>query len=210
MKINDIPLFKDIDISTMNYHIKSYADKSIIILTGDKSTHYSILLKGSAIMQYINEDGQLMTIAEFNEGQTFGGNRLFCEDNHYPMTITSKGSSSILYVEKETIIELCQKNRTFLIKFLNDVASKSDILSKNIRKLKFLTIEELVIQRLTSEKSKAQSNTFTMNISKKEWAESLGIQRTSLSRTLQKMQKKGWLKYKNHQYELIDTGIFGD
>lgn len=210
MKIEDIDLFKDVDISKMNHYIKHYADKSIIILSGDKSTHYAIILKGSAIMQHINEEGQLMTIAEFNEGETFGGNRLFCDDNHYPMTISSKGSSSILYIEKESILELCQQNRSFLVKFLGDVADKSDILSKNIRRIKFLTIEELIIKRLTLEKAKHKSNSFTMKLSKKEWAESLGIQRTSLSRALQKMQNKGWLKYKNHHYELIDSNVFKD
>jgi biotin operon repressor len=53
-----------------------------------------------------------------------------------------------------------------------------------------------------------QSVSFDLKISKKEWAEQLGIQRTSLSRALQKMQKKGWLSYKNHHYQLLNYEIF--
>lgn len=206
--IQQIPLLENIDMSDINYHIKDYADKNMIIQAGEKSTHYAILLKGQAVMQYINEQGQLMTIATFKKGETFGGNRLFCNNNHYPMTITSKGQSQILYIDKLSIIELCHQDKKFLIHFLRDVADKSDILSKNIRALKFITIEKQIINRLAREKQKHQSCTFTMTISKKEWAENLGISRTSLSRTLQNMYKKGWIEYKNRSYKLLEPERF--
>ncbi|WP_240839553.1 Crp/Fnr family transcriptional regulator [Acidaminobacter sp. JC074] len=206
MTIHDLDMFKDVE--SINYHTETYSDKAIIKLSGDQVDGLGIVLEGQALMQYINEEGQLMTITDFSPGQTFGGNRLFCNDNTIPMTITAKGTCVISYVSKETILELCQTNQHFLIHFLKDLSSKSDILSSNIRQIKFVTIEDQIIHYLTSEMKKRNAMSFELAISKKEWAEQLGIQRTSLSRTLQKMQKKGWISYKNHHYQLINHEIF--
>ncbi len=206
MTIYDLPMFKE--VNNVKHHTHTYSNGTIIKLSGDMIEALAIIIKGQAIMQHINEEGQLMTIATFSKGETFGGNRLFCDDNTIPMTITAKEECIVQYVSKETILELCQSNKNFLIHFLKDVSTKSDILSSNIRRLKFVTIEEQIIHYLSNEMKRNDCSSFDIKMSKKEWAEKMGVQRTSLSRALQKMQKKGWIQYKNHHYQLLNHEIF--
>ncbi len=202
----NLSLFKTIEEVQFSQH--TYADKSIIKLTGEPNFHLGIIITGEAVMQHITVDGQLMTVTTFKEGETFGGNRIFCNNNRFPLTIIAKGETKVAYISKEEILNLCQTNQHFLIEFLKDVADKSDILSRSIKNTKFLSIEEQIIRFLTQQMKLNKSTSFDLNISKKEWAEQLGIQRTSLSRTLQKMQQKGWLSYKNHHYQLLNYEIF--
>jgi len=206
--LETIPMFQTVDLSKLHYFKKTYLEKSIIKFSGDTSESFGVILYGEAVIEHIDSEGNLMTVASFKAGATIGGNRMFASDNAFPMTISAKQKTEMLYIDKETIIELCQSNRVFLECFLRDVANKSDLLSHRIRSLKFVSIEDQIINFLKKEKLSNNSNIFDLKISKKEWAERMGIQRTSLSRALQKMKKKGWLSYKNHHFELINSEIF--
>jgi len=207
-KLNQLPMFKNIDLSPIKYTSKHFTSKSIIRLSGDISKSLGIILNGEAIIEHINSQGQLMTVASFKKGDTIGGNRMFADDNAFPMTISAKEDTTILFITKDVVLDLCQKDLNFLEHFLKDIANKSDILSRRIKSLKFVSIEEQVITFLSKQMRLNKSYTFEIKISKKEWAETMGIQRTSLSRTLQKMKKKGWLLYKNHHFELLNYDIF--
>lgn len=206
--LHQLPMFRNIDLSLIQYTSKHYTSKSIIRLSGDISKRLGILLKGEAIIEHINSEGHLMTVASFKRGDTIGGNRMFADDNAFPMTISAKEDTEILFIDKEVVLKLCQEDRTFLEYFLKDIANKSDILSRRIKSLKFLSIEEQIIAFLKKQMALEDSPIFDIKISKKEWAELMGVQRTSLSRALQKMKKKGWLLYKNHHFELLDLNIF--
>lgn len=201
-------LLKSVDLDRLIYTEKKYADKSIIKLAGTPNQYLALVYKGEAIMQHIGIDGQTMVVASFSEGSTFGGNRLFCENNAFPLTIFAKGETTIIYIEKDQVLNLCQCDKNFLIEYLKDVADKSDILSKKIKSATFVTLEEQIINYLKRQAASSKSLEFDMTISKKEWAEELGIQRTSLSRALQRMKQKGWLLYKNHHYVLLNNEIF--
>lgn len=208
MTFEHIAILKDINMSETDYFIRHHDKGNIIFLSGEITEHLAIIIHGQAAIQHINEEGQLMTLNVFTPGQTFGGNRLFASDRRYPLTVIAKEATDIMYISKETILRLCQDYQSFLISFLEDVASKSDILSQNIRATHFMTIEDQVVSYLSKQVKLQGSYDVHLNISKKEWAEKMGIQRTSLSRVLQKMQKKGWLSYKNHHYILHDKTIF--
>jgi len=207
-KLKNIALFKDIDVNTLQYSSKIFQENSIIRLSGDISKTLGVILSGEAVIEHINAEGQLMTVASFRAGSTIGGNRMFASDPAFPMTISAKELTTILFINKETVVSLCQTDANFLEQFLKDVANKSDILSHRIRSLKFVSIEDQIITFLKKEKEKNKSMIFDIKISKIEWAEKMGIQRTSLSRALQKMKKKGWLLYKNHHFELLNHHIF--
>ncbi|MBI9013333.1 MAG: Crp/Fnr family transcriptional regulator [Clostridiales bacterium] len=206
--LQEFPMFQTVDLKKIQYSTKTYPEKSIIKFSGDTCETFGVILFGEAVIEHIDSDGNLMTVASFEAAATIGGNRMFASDNAFPMTISAKQTTGILYIDKETIMNLCQTNRIFLEYFLRDVANKSDLLSHRIRNLKFVSIEDQIVNYLKKVKLSNNSDIFDLKISKKEWAERMGIQRTSLSRALQKMKKKGWISYKNHHFELVNSKIF--
>lgn len=207
-KLKSIVMFEDIDVNKLQYSSKIFQENNIIRLSGDISKTLGVILSGEAVIEHINAEGQLMTVASFTAGSTIGGNRMFASDPAFPMTISAKEMTTILFISKETVVSLCQTNQNFLEHFLKDLANKSDILSHRIRSLKFVSIEEQIIIFLKKERKKNKSMIFDIKISKIKWAEKMGVQRTSLSRALQKMKKKGWLLYKNHHFELLNHNLF--
>lgn len=206
--IKSLKLFESVDVDQVSYSIKDYSDGSIIKLAGERNDKLGLVYKGQAVMQHIGLDGQLMTVTSFKVGETFGGNRIFCSNNKFPLTISAKGSTSIIYFSKDMILSLCQSDQNFLVEYLKDIANKSDILSLKIRSATFVTLEERIIKYLNTQYKIQGTHKIVLQISKKEWAEQLGVQRTSLSRALQRMKKKGWLSYKNHHFTLLNYDIF--
>jgi CRP-like cAMP-binding protein len=184
-----------------NYHYKTFDKGQMIYQAGDLCKHLDYIISGKAIIQHISYEGQLMTLATFDKHQTLGTSRLFSDNNHYPMSIVALEKIQLLTLEKKEVLKLCQKNEDFLKWLLNDMAEKSDLLSKRIKHQAFMTIENQVYYFLSQQANEAGH--INLNISKKQWAESLGVSRTSLSRVLQNMKTKGMIDYKNRDYILL-------
>lgn len=206
--IQNNTLLKGTKKDDLSYSIKHFNKGSMIYQLGDKSTSLDFILEGEAIIQHINYEGQLITLTSFTQGSTIGGNRMFSSNSLFPMTITAVKDVTLLRLDKTTVIALCQKYESFLTHFLEDVANKNDILSKRFKSLSFMSIEDKIIQFLKNQYHISNSPIITLPFTKKEWAELMGVQRTSLSRALQKMKKNGFLDYKNKTISLVKLEFF--
>ena len=69
------------------------------------------------------------------------------------------------------------------------------------------SIKESIIEFLNYEYYSQKSKEIKLNMTKKELAERLGIQRTSLSRELNKMKKDGLIDYDAHSITICDFDI---
>ena len=132
-----------------------------------------IILSGSVAVERIDEAGNLMTIAEFLSDDILGGNLLFSKKPYYPMTITAKQPTVILAIEKDRLFSVFSDNHAFLRSYLD------------------------------YEKRKQTSDKVVLPISKKALAEKIGVQRTSLSRELQKMQREGLIRFARDSITLM-------
>lgn len=199
-----IPLLKDVPADAFNHHVNHFAKGAMIYQTGEKSQSLDIILEGLAVIQHINYEGQLITLTTFGKGDTIGGNRMFSSNSLFPMTITALEEVILLRIEKETVLQLCQKYNSFLVQFLEDIANKSDLLSTKFKSMSFMNIEDRVTKYLLQRSKKEKTLTIELPFSKKVWSEMLGVQRTSLSRVLQKMKKDGLIDYHNRTIILLE------
>ncbi len=154
-----------------------------------------ILLQGRVSAQKIDEDGNILQVAQFSGGSFFGANLIFSSRNSSPMTIVAESPSRIISLSKELIISLGQSNSKFLMSFLRAVSDMSLVLTDKIESMSLKTIREKIFDYLRYEYSISQNPKIILNFSKKELAERLGVQRTSLSRELAKMRDQGLVDF---------------
>ena len=107
------------------------------------------------------------------------------------MTMTAKSETVILQIDRELILTLCQSNENFLKSFLQSMSDKTLILASKIKTLSMKTIRQSIIEFLLYECHVQKSMRIGLDITKKELAEKLGIQRPSLSREFAKMRRDG-------------------
>ena len=77
------------------------------------------------------------------------------------------------------------------------------ILGNRIKFYSKKTIRESLLNYLETERRRQKSNKILLNITKKELAEKLGFQRTSLSRELAKMKKDGIIEFDKNSISLL-------
>ena len=189
------------------YRIGTYFKDSIVHLQNEKCESLDIILSGTVLVQKIDSDGDLLTICSFSDGEVMGENLLFSHRNFYPMTITAKCDTEILQIKKELMIKLCQENMEFLNGFLQSASDKTLILMGKIKTLALKTIRQCIVELLLYEYHAQKSTTIKLNMTKKELAEKIGVQRPSLSRELNKMRKDGLITYDSKQISITDVDL---
>lgn len=185
-----------------SYNHKSYKKNSIIYMQNEKCKTLDVILSGMISIQKIDSEGNMLTINDFSDGDIIGENLLFSIENKYPMTIITKSDAEILHINRELILMLCQSNKNFLLGFLQSLSSKALILSSKIMSLSMKTLRQCIIDFLLFEYYAQNSLDIKLNMTKKDLAEKFGVQRSSLSRELNKMKKDGLIDF-NAKYIFI-------
>lgn len=212
--INSNELFKDISntelenlFNSNKLSLKKYTKKQIIYFENQECKTFDILLYGKISVQKLDENGNILTITNFNPGDSFGGHMIFADNNYYPMNLISKTNSIVLNIKKSLVIELCQKNKHFLSEMLRSISNKTIIISNKINDISLKTIRKSIINYLKYEYQLQNSYTLNIEMTKKEWAEKIGVQRPSLSRELMKMKREGLISYDRNSITIKEKKI---
>ena len=192
---------------THHYRISQYKKNTIIYFEGEKCFAFDIIIQGEILIQKIDEKGNILTVAQFAAGDNIGGNLLFSNYPFFPMSIIAKSDTLVLHIGKSLIVQLCQDNRNFLLEFLKCISDKTMILTNKIKSISMKSIKQSIIDFLNYEYYAQGNRKIELNMTKKELAERLGIQRTSLSRELNKMKKAGLVSYDSHSITINDFSI---
>lgn len=177
------------------YKINNYSKGQIIHLQNEVCPAIDIILDGQVSVQKIDGEGNILKITVFSGEDVLGANLMFSSRNSYPMTIISETKSVILHIYKELVLELSQTNIRFMSGLMTEISDKTLVLTDKIDAISLKTIRQRINDFLKYQYHIQKNLTIKLNMSKKDLAERLGIQRTSLSRELNKMRKEGLLEY---------------
>lgn len=187
--------------------IRQYDKGQIIHLQNEHCNEMNIILKGKVSVQKIDENGNILKISIFLGGDILGANLIFSHRNSYPMTVVAESKTVVLHMHRELILELSQRNLHFMIGLMGAISDRTLILTEKIDAISLKTIRQCILDYLKYECYLQQSNTITPGFTKKEFADRLGVQRTSLSRELNKMRKDGLIEYDARTITVIDLSL---
>ena len=187
---------------SFRYRIRQYAKEQIIHLQNERCNTMDIILDGRVSVQKIDENGRVLKISVFLGGDILGANLIFSHRNSYPMTVVAESETVVLHMYRELILELSKKNVDFMVGLLAAISDRTLVLTDKIEAISLKTIRQCVIDYLKYEGYLQKSNTIKLGISKKEFADRLGVQRTSLSRELNKMRQDGLIDYNSRTITL--------
>lgn len=190
--------------------VSSYEKGRIIHFDGDICLCLDLVMEGKVSVERIDESGNLLTIADFYPDDVLGGNLVFSKNPRYPMTITAKSDTIILTIKKDFLFEQCHSNNDFLILFLQLISDHAMILGDKIKHYVNRSIRESVTAYLKNEYKMQKSDKIILNTTKKALADRMGVQRTSLSRELQKMKKEGLIDYDSSSITILSTYARGE
>jgi len=154
-----------------------------------------IILEGEISVQKIDENGNTLKISTFSVGEILGANLLFSSRNFYPMTTIAKTNTTVLLLNKSIVLGLGQLSSTFMTNLLCAISDRTLILTDKIDAISLKTIRQRISDFLKYEYYYQHSDIIKLRFSKKELAERIGVQRSSLSRELAKMRDDGLVDF---------------
>ncbi|MDP3388099.1 MAG: Crp/Fnr family transcriptional regulator [Eubacteriales bacterium] len=191
-------------LKTNTMNIKTYSKDEIIHFDGDKCAFVEHILSGKVVVERIDESGDLLTITEFYPDDILGGNLIFSRNPHYPMTVTAKTDTSLLVIQKDILFDLCSTNLSFLRQFLEYISDHALLLGDKIKYYVNRSIRESILAYLKNEHKLQNSYKIQLQSTKKALADRIGVQRTSLSRELQKMKNDGLIEFDAVSITIVD------
>lgn len=168
--------------------IKEHTKGSIIHLESDACTKVEVILTGQIDATRIDEKGNVFQVNRFKEGDVIGATLMYATQPIFPMTLTAKTDVKLIQASRD-FINQALKEELFRLYFLEIISNQAQYLGYKIKQHMHQSIRDNVMLYLIQETNKHQTNTIELAISKKQLAENLGIQRTSLSRELKKMEE---------------------
>lgn len=204
--------FRDLSIeylshvfSDLSFSIQQYNKDKFIFIEDEVCRNLSIILSGNVEIQKIDASGKVLIIAEFHEGDSFGESLIFSDRGNFPMSVMSKTDSVILHIEKDSVIKLCQKSSTFLYAYLRLISNRAMLLGTKIKEVTLKTIRQKICEFLIYEYTLKKDKKVHLTMTKKEWADKMGVQRPSLSRELIKLKDEGLIDFYKDVIELKDV-----
>ncbi len=191
-------------MGSIEYQTVMYKKNDVIAIEGDDAPSLGIIISGSVEIQKLYASGKIITIERLGQGDIFGEVIIFSQMGRYPSTIVSSENSQILFIPKSEMLKLCSINIHVLNNFMALLSDKILMLNKKLRNLSFETIRQKVSSFIIDEYKRQKSNPIKFNISRKEMADYLGIQRPSLSRELIHMKEENLIDFDKHYIKIKD------
>ncbi len=192
---------------THRYVIRKYKKDQIIHLQNERCDGMDIIQVGQVSVQNLDENGNILVINVFHQGDILGANLLFSTRNHYPMTVVAQSEVLLLQLNRELILDLCQANRGFMIGLMTEISDRTLILTDKINAISLKSIRRCIIDFLNYEFRFQKNSVIRLPLTKKELAEKFGIQRSSLSRELNKMRNDGLIEFDSRSITIKELSI---
>jgi len=180
---------------------------SLLHFEGEVCKRLEVLVDGEVRIERIDEQGNLMTIAQCHRNEVIGGNLLFSTNPCYPMTLTATSDTVLLTMGKDILFELLSQNALFLRAYLELTSDRALVLGSQIRHYVNRPIRACLLNYLKQAYDMQKTNPIRLDLSKKMLAEKIGVQRTSISRELAKMRDEGLVRYDKDTITILDPGI---
>lgn len=185
------------------YELRKAARNEIIYLQEEKCTTVDLILLGRVSVERLEESGNVLKIQDFQAGELLGADLAFSRRPYYPMNLVAKENVLLLRIGRRVILDLCLENEKFLSGYLSSISDKTLVLTDKIGIMFRPGLRERILDYLNQEVIRQGAMTIRIGGSKKQLAEKLGVQRTSLSRELQKMRKEGLILFDRNDITLI-------
>lgn len=175
---------------TVRYRIVRYPKGGLLALAGDVCQHADIVLSGKMMTNLIGPSGRSIRITMKHAGNMLAPAFLFAKENLYPVNVEAATDTQVLRLMPADLEKLLQADTRLMVNFIRILSNNIAYLTKKIGLLS-LTVREKIMLYLREQQQEQNSTHIHMQLSRQQLAELFGIQKYSLQRCLNELQKEG-------------------
>jgi CRP-like cAMP-binding protein len=209
-QLSQSPVFRGISAKDMEsllkdaqYKIKKYSKGDMIAFREDRCENLMIVMKGSVKGEMLDPSGKSIKIEDIMAPYPIASAFLFGQRNQFPVNVSANEEVEIFSISKESVIDLFQKNKVFLINYLNLISNRSQFLANKLMFLNFKTIKgklaNYILKLAAPDKVK-----ITLPKSQAEMAQFFGVTRPSFARSLKEMEQEGLIETNRRDIKILN------
>ena len=216
--LQKIPLFKGIKVkdfgalfACVGVRKESYEKGEFVFLNGNVTKSIGILLAGR--VQTVKEDifGNRAILNDLGPKAVFGES--FVCGGSYALTVSVQAveNSDVLFLPFERVMHMCPSGCSFhnaMIKNMVEMIARKNI--KLVEKLEVLTkrsLREKMLAYLSLLAQELGSATVTSAMGRVDLADFLGVDRSALTRELNRMRDAGLIVFDKNTYTLMNVDL---
>ncbi len=220
MKIKElrkIPIFYRLNDDSLKYisqivSTRVYDKGEVILLEEDTGNNLYLIKSGRVKVTRINSDGDEVILTMLGEGEFFGEMAIFGGVTR-SANVTALEKSEVLILTRQDFLSLLKKHPDISIYLLEEMASRLRKSDQLIKDLSLSNAEHKIamsIVRLSEELGKIKQGQVEIEDFpyQKDIANMAGTSRETVSRTLKKFEKKGYIEKKGRKLIIFDYHKF--
>jgi CRP-like cAMP-binding protein len=202
-------IFKCLDdnernLLSTNISLHMYKKDELVHFEGDFCDSLEMIDMGSIHIEQLDVEGNEKVVQDYSKGTFFGLNFLFASNNYFIMNVIASSETRVLSVKKEIIMDFIDGNNSFRYEFIKLLSDNARRMGMKIKTDFRVTLREKIYNYISVESIKQQSEWVIFHTTKTLLAKEFGVERTSLSRELQKMMKLKMIEYNRRSIRVID------
>lgn len=186
----DILLLEEL-LNGVSTRIEFHEKESLVLLSGTRYDELWVLLDGRVSAEMHHMNGKVVNIETIEAPDPIAPAILFAPLQSLPVSVRAAVDCRFIILPLETVLDLCQKNRRFLINFLTEIGGKISLFAEKFRLLEFAGLRTRIAAFL---RPRLEQDSCMLEFSKEKMAEYLSVARPSLSRELSAMVSDGILE----------------
>ncbi len=192
----------------VEYKTRIFKKGDIIARQGDLCKGLYLLTKGSVKTEMINDNGGLLSIETIHAVKPLAPAFIFATPNIFPVDVTALESCEVLFIAKEHLLELFQKDSGFLEKYIQYNSGRTQFLSNKLQMLTIKTIKGKLAYYLLDiylyRNPNPNSSVISVDKNQTELAKLFGVARPSLARALNEMVADGLIEVNRKKVRILD------
>lgn len=161
----------------------------------------ALVISGSAVAETNNASGVVMK--KFTPGMCFGAAAVFGGSDEYISRVTAETDMEILFISEESLTALFEKYPKTVVNYITFLSDKVRFLNNRLSVLSCQSAEDTVLKYLNSAAN--GSGYAYLPESMTMLSKMLGLGRASLYRSLDTLEKNGYIIRKNNRIQVINN-----
>ena len=174
--------------------IISLPKDSFLFMEGDLAQHYYQIKTGKIKMVNHNDDGKEFVQGYFEDGQSFGEPPLF-KASHYPASAFGVKATELYKLPRDMFLDLLRDNFEVHLQFTTKLAQRMMYKAMMMKEISSHDPEHRILSFIDYIKKESQSEDkpFTVNLTRQQMADLLGIRVETIIRSVKNLAEKGEL-----------------
>lgn len=185
---------------------KKYQEGEIIFSGGEKIDQMGIVLSGRVYMESNDITGNKSIIRELVVGDILGDLYALARDGRLIFDAVAHKDAELLFIDVDKVMtpcaKACTRHLTTMKNLLTELAGKACTLDRKLSHMSMRTTREKLMSYLTEEAKQQRSDTVTIMFNRQELADYLCVDRSAMSKELQRMKRDGLIDFSGNTFHL--------